>query len=420
MDQQLNRYLHGDTGQFVSIVHHPITGAAFISYYDAINHDLRIAYQVPEGAGNCGPNNAWMCQLVDQEGDVGKFSSIDVVYVENIFPTPSYTQIGISYYDATNDALKYASGYYFILIDWTIYEVDDSAGNVSFGQYSSMKFNSNYKPQIAYYGAVLVTPKAGWVKYATFWGDGTGNCGEGNHWYCIVVDGMNGEVDYGKFVSLDIDYNDKVFIAYYNSAEENLMYAAYAGLVNDTCLNTGWYCVTVDNVGDVGRFVSIHARDNSLDKLRFAYYDNTEHEIRYAVTNSSEGFDTFAVDYVGNFSDHLGLSLSVDSQGYPIIAYMDASSFGTGSGLKIARPAVAFGKEGGNCGDIPPGSFLPFQYWQCTTIKPGNVVTQYAKFAAVSVSRTGLAMVAYYASDFTGRLMVAEQKYTIRLPLIVK
>jgi hypothetical protein len=129
----------------------------------------------------------------------------------------------------------------------------------------------------------------------------------------------------------------------------------------------------------------------------------------------------YTVDTVGKPLGHIGLSLAMDSQGYPIIAYMDASDEMAPKNLKIARPAPAYGLEYGNCGDVPPGDL--FQYWQCSFIDTGNAYVDEAGYAAVSVNPAGLATIAYSefnSYDNESYLKVAEQYVTINLPLIAK
>lgn len=169
---------------------------------------------------------------------------------------------------------------------------------------------------------------------------------------------------------------------------------------------------------------------NTADKLRFAYFDNvsTMGKLKYAVRATSGGnctstlFNCFAVDDIGNPLGHIGLSITVDNQGYPIIAYMDASSDTSATKLKVARPALAYWNTVGNCGGVPPGGSS--LYWQCELLDPGyrDIVNE-AAFADVSVSLDGLASIAYYeydSSNDVGRLKVAQQRYMIYLPLILK
>jgi hypothetical protein len=64
--------------------------APYISYYDAINGNLKLAHL---------SGTVWITQTVDSEGDVGSWSSLALDQAD----CPH-----ISYYDATNGDLKYA------------------------------------------------------------------------------------------------------------------------------------------------------------------------------------------------------------------------------------------------------------------------------------------------------------------------
>jgi len=67
--------------------------APHISYYDFTNGDPKHAWL--NGTG-------WLSETVDSEGNVGRYTSIDLVTA-----AASYT-VCISYYDDTNDTLKLA------------------------------------------------------------------------------------------------------------------------------------------------------------------------------------------------------------------------------------------------------------------------------------------------------------------------
>ena len=114
----------------------------------------------------------------------------------------SNNKVHISYYDATNYALKYAvnaSG------DWVTSTID-GAGDV--GQFSSIAVDSNNQVHISYYDA---TNHA--LKYAT---DASGD------WITSTIDGAG---DVGQFSSIAIDSNNKVHISYYDATNYALKYA---------------------------------------------------------------------------------------------------------------------------------------------------------------------------------------------------
>jgi hypothetical protein len=164
------------------------------------------------------------------------------------------------------------------------------------------------------------------------------------------------------------------------------------------------------------------------DNYYLVYYDLTAGMIKIAFYVGMNGncsadgqWTCYAVDMVGKPPGHIGLSLAVDGQGLPIIAYMDASEEIGPTNLKIARPVSVYGLEHGNCGDIPPG--MGVQYWQCTFIDTGNAYVDEAGFAAVSVNSVGLATIAYSEINSYGNesyLKVAMQYFSINLPLINK
>jgi len=96
-----------------------------ISYYDAINTDLKYAYY--DGA-------SWNTETVDSAGTVGEYTSIALDGGDNPH---------ISYYDAINNDLKYA--YYDG--GWNITTVD-STGDV--GRHTSMALDGGDNPHISY------------------------------------------------------------------------------------------------------------------------------------------------------------------------------------------------------------------------------------------------------------------------------
>jgi hypothetical protein len=144
-------------GSHLAIAHHPVTGKAYISYYDGVNTALKLAYQVTPGTGNCGTENNWQCDFIDTAYNVGQYSSIDITYIPEF--GGYITKVGISYYDETKQRLRYAEGFPEIgTLSWKISNVDDSPYEYeSVGTFSSIKFDEDHRPHIAYHAEVPST-----------------------------------------------------------------------------------------------------------------------------------------------------------------------------------------------------------------------------------------------------------------------
>ena len=438
-------------GQHVSIDHYERNGRAYISYYDATHGNLKLAYEVLPGTGNCPGNADWKCDTVDSgfifmgdSHDVGQYSSIDVIDDTTTWVLPQgdlnlapilyhYAKIGISYYDDTDNALKFAlwSCESSNSCSWAITEIDDDTGTFpdSIGQYSSFHFGSDDTPVI-YYRQYNSLSSSGKVRQAYLTGTFSGHCGAG--WHCETVAQSLMVTAYGTHISADGNS-----VAYYDGGSDQLMLATPSGTgYGSGCgITNYWNCVVIDNgglFGDVGKFVSLHAGDAS-HPTQMAYYDAVKGKVKYAVGTTGTGnctnnnFNCFAVDTIGTTTlpGNIGLSLTMDLEGAPIIAYQDFSDEQGPAALKIARPAGVYGNVAGNCGEVPPGPGNLFLFWQCKFLDAGQY-SEMADYAAVSVSPAGLATVAYYEfatlGDYSevGRLKVAQQHFTVQLPLIMK
>lgn len=155
---------------------------AFVSYYDGANGDLRLALIGDFGDENCGPGNHWRCLTIDETGDVGRYSSIDY------FEAGDTYQWGISYYDATNHALKYATsicvGSSCGLNIVTISDLDFA----DVGKWTTLKYGPDGQAHIAYYSESIGGSS---LMYARSMPGGGGNCGEGDQagaWMCDQID----------------------------------------------------------------------------------------------------------------------------------------------------------------------------------------------------------------------------------------
>ncbi len=386
-----------DVGQHVSVALDPANGTAYISYYDATYGNLRMAKYVGSG-GNCGPNNDWACETVDNSaGDVGKYSSIAVDPTDNL-PI-------IAYYDASNGALKLAIG---SGVGWIFKTIHDPFLG-SAGSYASLKLDSTGKTRIAYYFFNVMTDDNLW--YAEYVGGGTGNCTDKDY-QCDSIDSGN---HVGKYASLALDSLDRPRIAYYDGGNDALMYAYQNG---------GSWTIREILPTNSGQYASLYVDVDNGDLPRIAHYDATNGKLGYAVyvgSGGNCGFDSSSttflwqcdeIESVGTTTDPKGISLAVDGADYPIIAYQSG-----GTALKVARPAAALGLLVGNCGPIPS----LFYTWQCDVISFGIGIGQ-GDFVSLAVNSAGLSTIAYYgnitASD--GDLQVAYQRLQVFLPLVLR
>lgn len=132
----------GDVGQHVSLALQPNTASVtsytpHMAYYDATNQDLKYAFKSPAGKWYYTTVDDWRDDYKDTT-DVGLYTSIEV---------DKYGKPHISYYDATNHDLKYATingvRWYIVTLDYF--------GDV--GEYTSLELTSDGHPCISYYDA---------------------------------------------------------------------------------------------------------------------------------------------------------------------------------------------------------------------------------------------------------------------------
>lgn len=413
-------------GSYPSIAFSSWNDQPFISYYASTFGNLILAFPKTENVAACPGNNRWSCLLIDGDdsngnNDVGLYTSLA------FWHSGDHHKLGISYYDATNRALKFAE-FDSLTKLWTSSTIQYPPSiYYSIGKGTSLKYRSDGRPFIAYYVVNTNIEGPDQLRLAQQAGIG-GNCGEGNatgKWLCEVWDNSdNGTIDgAGEFPSLDFGRNDTIYIAYYNNYNGHLKYC-----------QSGTGCSYVDRgaFNIVGLSPAMLAPHEPGAPIQIAYYDQTNGQLKIAEFGGL-GTDcpflptwscTIVDEAVGPGLALPGISAAVDHNGYPIIAYKDAADNYSPAVLKIARPAAAIGQEIGNCGDIPPGGM--FQYWYCETLDDagyGQGQVSVADYTSVAVSSSGLAAIAYRENDESNKitaLKIAYQKLQLYIPLIIK
>jgi hypothetical protein len=204
--QKVDGNLYSDLGGGPLAMDTLLDGKLVIAYYDSPNHRIKLAFQVASGGTGCtGATNPslWTCLGVD--------STLSNIPNEIDLAVDSTNKAWISYYDGTNQRLKYSS-------------VALPAGTVTTGMVDSTigagLFNSidlyNDIPTIAY---SLKDANTLWI--ATYMSPATGNCGTGNNWQCTNLAS-------GVDPSIKINSQGWMYISYSNRDDLSLRLARMA------------------------------------------------------------------------------------------------------------------------------------------------------------------------------------------------
>ena len=161
------------------------------------------------GSGSYDPEDDWKITSVDGGAFVGTYTSIAL---------DSNDRPHISYYDNTNENLKYAR---WTGSNWVI-ETVDSPGSV--GRFSSIALDSHDKPHISYYDSTKLN-----LKYAKR---------TGISWGIVTLDS---EGNVGSGTSIALDSHDIPHISYIDATNKNVKYANRTG--------GAWNFETVEIVG---------------------------------------------------------------------------------------------------------------------------------------------------------------------------
>ena len=240
-----------------------------------------------------------------QRVNVGIYTSIAI---------DSNDALHISYYDDTNDDLKYAtcSSGCTTASNWDKVSVD-STGDV--GYYTSIAIDSNDALHISYNDDTSDD-----LRYATC----SSGCTTASNWDIGTVD-TTGNV--GRFTSIAIDSNDAVHISYMDLTNYDLKYATCS---SGCTTASNWDKVSIDTTGIVGYYTSIAIDSN--DALHISYYESTNDDLKYATCSSgcttASNWDKVSVDTTGNVGYYT--SIAIDSNDAVHISYLDFTNIDLG------------------------------------------------------------------------------------------
>jgi hypothetical protein len=217
------------------------SGNPYISYYDATNGNLKLAYY---------NGSTWTTEVVDATpNNTGLYSSIGI--------NQTTGQIYIAYFDSTAARMWIAYSSATTPHVFTLTSVDLTADT---GRFLALDVRPNDGfPGIAYYDASNQD-----LKYAIA-------TAAAPPWtFTLTTVDATGAV--GKYCSMVFDSWSLPHVSYYDETNGNLKYAYYDG--------STWTPQTVDSNGNVGLWTSI-ATEPGTNIPHISYYDQTKGKMKY-------------------------------------------------------------------------------------------------------------------------------------------
>ena len=313
----------GVVGSFTSIAIDS-NDAVHISYYDSTNRDLEYA----TCSSGCTTASNWITTSVETTGVVGYYTSIAI---------DSTDAVHISYFDNTNDDLKYAtcSSGCTTASNWVDVSVDIT-GHV--GRYTSISIDSNDNAHISYYDTTNSD-----LKYATC----SSGCTTASNWDKVSVD-TSGSVGY--YTSIAIDSSDTIHISYFDNTNDDLKY-----VVLDSSSNMYGYSISPD----LPAGLSLNFTSGEISGTPTALSTNTTYTI---TVRNSGGVNTTTITIevldqlptIAYSPENLTLTKNQTSTDLPLTATVMGSGTITSWAISPALPSgLSFGTSNGTIWGTP-------------------------------------------------------------------
>jgi hypothetical protein len=292
-DVSLPQSAGAEVGQHSSLALTKPTNLPVISYYDAINTDLKLMFCTDL---QCGTPTI---RIVDSVGDVGEYSSLALT-ATNI-PV-------IAYHDKTNQNLKLA-----ICNNATctapVIRTLDSVGNV--GTYTSLSLTATNLPVISYYDDTNDDLKLALCTNAT--------CSTS------LLRTIDSTGDVGAFSAIAMPSTNMPVMVYFDNTNDDLKYAVCN---NPTC--SASTIATLDTLGSTGWFPSITLTSTNQPVISYQDYDGNDLQLitcRHILCNERTYVLVDDTDVTGGYT-----STALTASNVPVIAYYEF----TNRNLKLA------------------------------------------------------------------------------------
>ena len=273
----------GDSVGWYSSIAISSSGNTYISYFDAGDRELKVAYK----------SGSWASKTIhDDWGNNGHLTSIAFA---------SDGKPAISYFNAEYGLLQYTKCYgSCTTISKSKWDGPSTVYNAYFrdvGLSTSLAVKSTGIPFISY-----LDTSSGYLKHARAIGSAW--------WKAPLLTSPHA----GLYSSIQLYGDTDPRVAFYDTDDHDLVWASLGG--------TGWSFSDIDTTYDVGQYISMALDSTGVPQM--SYYDATNHDLIYAY------WDIGASDWITQSLDTIGdvgmyTSIVLDSANKPYISYYDAS-----------------------------------------------------------------------------------------------